>query len=111
TMVVSSSRDRRAATSTSEGICGGAPVRSSLWHDAQFCRYSALLLLPVVLSAIAPVQARSFAFTYNRPLSGSNADPPHSAPPSKPGNTTVSRPAASGTNKPSLLNVANLSSA
>ena len=53
------------------------------------------------------VQATSFAFTYSKPVSGSNADPPHSAPPSNPGNTTVSRSVPIGMNCPSLRNVRN----
>ena len=39
------------------------------------------------------------------PVSGSTAGPPHSAPPSKPGKTTVSFPTLKGTNCPSLRNV------
>src|SRR5271169_4329601 len=44
-------------------------------------------------------------------VAGSNADPPHSAPPSKPGNITVSLPTLFGAYIPSLINVLNLASA
>src|SRR5438128_1290320 len=45
-----------------------------------------------VFSASVPVQAISFALTYKIPVSGSAAGPPHSAPPSNPGNITVAFP-------------------
>ncbi len=41
----------------------------------------------------------SFEFTYSRALSGSNAAPPHSAPPSNPGNTMMPR-SVGGANMP-----------
>src|SRR4029077_1335574 len=57
------------------------------------------------------VQAISLAFTYNTPEFGSRADPPHSAPPSNPGKSTVALPTMNGTNCPSLRNDLNCSSA
>src|SRR2546422_3799444 len=54
-------------------------------------------------SASAQSHAISFEFTYSRPVSGSNAGPPHSAPPSMPGNATVSLPTVAGTNGPPLI--------
>src|SRR5687767_2326688 len=57
------------------------------------------------------VQTMSLEFTYNTPILGSSAEPPHSAPPSKPGKITVDLPTMNGVNCPSLWKVLNWSSA
>src|SRR5438067_312552 len=89
---------------TNDGNSGGAPLTSSRWHVEQFFRYSDLALgLPSSFcnSTRRRIHAISLAFTYSSPDDGSNAAPPHSPPPSNPGNTMVpSR--LGGTNWPAL---------
>src|SRR4051812_13482841 len=79
-----SSRVWRSPTPMSDGA-DGDPLRSSRWHVAHLLLYSDVSLFGISLT----IHGISFEFTYNSADAGSNAAPPHSAPPSTPGKMIV----------------------
>src|SRR5258706_9958532 len=87
TMLRRSSRDLRLPISNSDGKLGGAPFRSSPWQPPQLFLYSDL----VSCVTKRRIHGCSLELTYSNPLLGSNAAPPHSPPPSKPGKNNVPR--------------------
>src|SRR3982751_6032159 len=93
TTLSTSSTLRRLPMSTSDGNSGGLPRRSARWHDAQYRSYNVLPVVGspsgILRSASLTFQAISLALTYRKPDFGSNDVPPHSPPPSIPGNRIV----------------------
>src|ERR1022692_2553470 len=71
--------------STSDGKVGGVPLRSSRWQLAQLLLHADFSSRPTNRA----IHGISLEFTYSRAVSGSNAAPPHSPPPSTPGKMRV----------------------
>ena len=96
TTSVTASRVWRLSMSTSVGMVrAGSPWRSRPWHATQltwYCRRpraTCVVSFERSIGNMWVIHAMLLLFTKKVPLAGSNAWPPHSAPPSKPGKTTV----------------------